>query len=185
MATVIIRPTGVSSSAGFTHGTNTPANSFDENNVTYAQQTGTTSYIQYTLADLDSGLSGATINSYTISAYGKGGRAGAFSADLHLIDGSDEVVASPETESWDGSLSTQTTTADTTQADGSALTYDYMNDCTLYFDPNHLGSFLYEIYVTVDYTEAGYENTVNGVTGVNVGKINGVGAVNINKVIGV
>ena len=187
MATVVLRPTSVISSTGWDTSTDVIANSFDEDNATYTRQNNTTWNAHYILGELDSGLSGATINSYTISAYAKGGRAGAFSADLHLIDDSDQNVASPETESWTGTLSTQTTTADTTKSDGSsALTYAYINGCTLYFDPNNQGAFLYEIYVTVDYTAAtGYGDIVNGVAVANIGKVNGVATANIGKVNGV
>ena len=187
MATVIIRPTSIATSAGFGHSTNTAAHSFDNDNATYAQQISSTAYMKYVLADLDAGLSGATINSYKISAYAKGGRAGAFSADLHLIDSSGQNVASPETETWGGSLSTQTTTAATTQYDGSALTYAYINGCLLYFDPNTQGAYLYEIYVTVDYTAApsGYGHIVNGVAAASIGKVDGVATADIEKVIGV
>ena len=175
MATVIIRPDAIVSNTGFNHGTNTAANSFDNDNATYAQQSSSTASLVYQLADLDAGLSGATINSYTISGYGKGGRAGAFSADLKLTDSSGADVASAETETWGGTLSTQTTTADTTQNDGSALTFAYINGCRLSFDPNNQGSFLYEIYVTVDYTAAsGYGHIVNGVATANIEKVIGV-----------
>ena len=181
MATVIIRPTSVSSSTGWPASGNVIANTFDEDNATYGQQVQSGCNALYVLADLDAGLSGATINSYTISGYAKGGRAGAFSADLHLIDSGGANVASPETETWSGTLSTQTTTADTTQNDGSALTFAYINGCTLYFDPNTQGAYLYEIYVTVDYT-LGYGNTVNGAAVANISK---VATADIEKVIGV
>ena len=119
-------------------------------------------------------LSGATINSFTISANAKAGRAGACSAELSLIHSSDGAFAA-ETESWTGTQSTQTTTARTTQQDGSsALTYAYINNCSIKINPNTQGITLYELYVTVDYTPGGYGNAVNGVATANISKVNGV-----------
>ena len=43
----------------------------------------------------------------------------------------------------------------------------------------------FELYVTVDYTEAGYGNTVNGVAAANISKVNGVATASIEKVNGV
>ena len=81
---------------------------------------------------------------------------------------------------------TQTTTARTTQQDGSsALTYTYINNCSVKIDPNTQGITLYELFVTVDYTPAGYGNTVNGVTSANIGKVNGVATASISKVNGI
>ena len=187
MATVVLRPTSVISSTGWDTSTDVIANSFDEDNATYTRQNNTTCNAHYILGDLDSGLSGATINSYTISAYAKGGRAGACSADLKLVDSGGSDVASAETESWTGTLSTQTTTAVTTQADGSsALTSAYIGGCSLNIVPNAQGMFLYEIYITVTYTPAtGYGNEVIGVAVANIDKVSGVATADIDKIIGV
>ena len=132
--------------------------------------------------DIDSG---ATINSFTISANGMAGRAGASTCALMLVHSSDGAFAS-ENESWGGTQTTQTTSARTTQQDGSsALTYAYINNCSVKIDPNTQGITLYELYVTVDYTPGGYGNTVNGVASANIGKVNGVATASISKVNGV
>ena len=184
MPTVVLRPTATVSQAGWN--TNPYPVSADNNPSTSATQNNVTCNWTATLADLDSGLSGATINSFTISASAKAGRAGATTCALMLVHSSDGAFAS-ENESWTGSISTQTTTARTTQQDGSsALTYAYINDCSVKIDPNTQGVQLYELYVTVDYTAATtYGNKVNGVNPASIGKVNGVATANISKVNGI
>tara|TARA_R100000152_G_C6758413_1_gene182283 strand:- start:352 stop:906 length:555 start_codon:yes stop_codon:yes gene_type:complete len=184
MATVILRPDATISQTGWNTdpfpvaADNNPSTSATQNNIN-CNWTGR-------LTDLDSGLSGATINSFTISAQAKAGRAGACNAVLSLIHDSDGAFAA-ETEAWSGSITTQTTTARTTQQDGSsALTYAYINDCSVKIDPNTQGIQLYELYITVDYTAAPtYGNIVNGVAAANIGKVNGVATADISKVNGV
>jgi hypothetical protein len=183
MATVVLRPTSTTSQTGWT--ANPYPNAADDNTATSVTQNNVTCNWTAVLADLDSGLSGATINSFTISANAKAGRAGASTCELSLIHDSDGAFAA-ENESWTGSQTTQTTTARTTQQDGSsALTYAYINNCSVKIDPNTQGIQLYELYVTVDYTPAGYGNTVNGVTSANIGKVNGVATASISKVNGI
>ena len=102
-----------------------------------------------------------------------------------LVHSSDGAFAS-ENESWTGSISTQTTTARTTQQDGSsALTYAYINNCSVKIDPNAQGITLYELFVTVDYTEAAYGNKVSGVNPSSIAKVNGIATANISKVNGI
>ena len=174
MPTVILRPTATVSQTGWN--TNPYPVSADNNPSTSATQNNVTCNWTATLADLDSGLSGATINSFTISASAKAGRAGATTCALMLVHSSDGAFAS-ENESWTGSTSTQTT---------SALTYAYINDCSVKIDPNTQGVQLYELYVTVDYTAATtYGNKVNGVNPASIGKVNGVATANISKVNGI
>ena len=183
MATVVLRPTSTTSYTGFN--ADPYPNAADNNTATKVDQNNITCNWTAVLEDLDSGLSGATINSFTISANAKAGRAGACSAELSLIHSSDGAFAA-ETESWTGTQSTQTTTARTTQQDGSsALTYAYINNCSIKINPNTQGITLYELYVTVDYTPGGYGNAVNGVASANIGKVNGVATANISKVNGV
>ena len=184
MATVILRPTSTVSYAGFN--ADPYPNAADDNTSTKVDQNNITCNWKAVLEDLDSSLSGATINSFTISANGKAGRAGASTCELSLVHPSDGVFAA-ENESWTGSQTTQTTTARTTQQDGSsALTYAYINDCSVKIVPNTQGITLYELYVTVDYTAAtGYGNAVNGVASANIGKVNGVATASISKVNGI
>ena len=183
MATVVLRPTSTTSQTGWS--ADPYPNAADDNTLTSVVQNNITCNWTAVLGDLDSGLSGATINSFTISSNGKAGRAGACNAVLSLIHSSDGAFAA-ETEHWTGTQNTQTTTARTTQQDGSsALTYTYINNCSVKIDPNTQGITLYELFVTVDYTPAGYGNTVNGVAAANIGKVNGVATASISKVNGI
>ena len=183
MATVRLRPSSTTSQTGWN--TDPYPNAADDNTSTSVVQNNVTCNWTAVLADLDSGLSGATINSFTISANGKAGRAGASTCALMLVHSSDGAFAS-ENESWSTSQTTQTTSARTTQQDGSsALTYAYINNCSVKIDPNSQGITLYELFVTIDYTEAGYSNKVNGVNSTSIGKVNGVATANISKVNGI
>ena len=184
MPTVILRPSSTTSQTGWN--TNPYPNAADNNTGTSVVQNNITCEWTAVLDDLDSSLSGATINSFTISANGKAGRAGSSTCALMLIHSSDGAFAS-ENESWNTSQTTQTTSARTTQQDGSsALTYTYINNCSVKIDPNTQGITLYELYVTVDYTAAsGYGNDVNGVAAASIGKVNGVATADISKVNGV
>ena len=183
MPTVVLRPSSTTSQTGWNIDPYPKA--ADNNTVTSVVQNSVTCNWTAVLDDLDSGLSGATINSFTISANGKAGRAGATTCALMLVHSSDGSFAS-EDESWSGTQSVQTTSARTTQQDGSsALPYAYINNCSVKIDPNTQGITLYELFVTVDYTEAGYANTVNEVASANIGKINGIAVANIEKVNGI
>ena len=183
MATVVLTPTSTISQTGWT--ADPYPNAADDNTVTNVSQSNVTCNWTAVLADLDSGLSGATINSFTISANGKAGRAGASTCALMLVHSSDGAFAS-ENESWNTSQTTQTTSARTTQQDGSsALTYAYINNCSVKIDPNTQGITLYELYVDVNYTPGGYGNTVNGVASANIEKVNGIATADIEKVNGI
>ena len=48
------------------------------------------------------------------------------------------------------------------------MTYAYINNCSVKIDPNNQGITLYELFVTVDYTAAGYGNKVNGVAAASI-----------------
>jgi hypothetical protein len=184
MPTVILRPSSTHSQTGWS--ADPYPNAADNNTSTKVDQNNVTCNWTANLDDLDSSLSGATINSFTISANGKAGRAGATTCALMLMHSTDGAFAS-ENESWTGSQTTQTTSARTTQQDGSsALTYAYINNCRVKIDPNTQGITLYELFVTVDYTAAsGYGNDVNGVAAASIGKINGVATASIEKVNGI
>ena len=183
MATVILRPTSTTSHTGWR--SDPILTAADNNTATGVAQNNVTCEWTAVLDDLDSSLSGATINSFTISANGKAGRAGATTCALMLVHSSDGAFAS-ENESWGGTQTTQTTSARTTQQDGSsALTYAYINNCSVKIDPNTQGITLYELYVDVDYTPGGYGNTVNGVASANIEKVNGIATADIEKVNGI
>ena len=185
MATTIIRPTSTTSQAGWAV-SNIHTIIGDNDGATGVAQNNTTCNFTGVLADLDSGLSGATINNFTISLLAAAGRAGASTVEMSLVHSSDGAFAA-ENESFTGSKSTQTTSARTTQQDGSsALTFAYINNCSVKIEPNTQGTTAFELFVTVDYTAAsGYGNTVNGVASANIAKVDGVETANIEKVIGV
>ena len=184
MATVILRPNTIGgTTTGWHSGTLSYIN--DANDSTSWVQNNSTCLFRGGLDNLDSSLGGATINSFTISGRGVAGRAGSSSAVMSLIHSSDGAFAA-ETENYSGSNSTETTTAKTTQQDGSsALTFAYINNCEVSFDPDGAGTTLLDLWVTVDYTAAaGYANTVNGVAPANINTVKGVAKANISKVNG-
>ncbi len=182
MATAILRPSSTTSYTGWR--ADPILTAADNNTSTGVDQSRTTCNWTAVLADLDSSLSGATINSFTISANAKAGRAGASTAIINLVHSSDGAFGGGA-ESWTGSQTTQTTSSRTTQQDGSsALTYAYINDCSVIISPNPQGLTLYELYVTVDYTEAGYSNKVLGIAAANISKIIGKAKSTINKMAG-
>tara|TARA_R100001377_G_scaffold84627_1_gene68610 strand:+ start:862 stop:1410 length:549 start_codon:yes stop_codon:yes gene_type:complete len=150
MATTILRPDSTTSETGW-NASNIHLIIGDENAATGPTQNSTTCNWTGTLSDLDGSLSGATINSFTISLTGKAGRAGASTVAMIMVHSSDGPFAS-ENESFSGGASTETTSARTTQQDGSsALTFTYINDCSLKMDPNTQGIQVFEYFVTVDY----------------------------------
>ena len=182
MATVILRPSSTTFHTGWRSDPVLVA--ADKNTSTGVDQSRTTCSWAAVLDDLDSSLSGATINSFTISANAKAGRAGASTAIINLSHSSDGAFGGGS-ESWTGSQTTQTTSSRTTQQDGSsAITYPYINDCSVIISPNTQGVTLYELYVTVDYTEAGYSNKVLGIAAANISKIIGKAKSTINKMAG-
>ena len=185
MATVILRPSSIGAST--TGWALSPAVSEinDNDDSTYWMQNHAICYYHGALDDLDSSLSGATINSFTISGRAAGGKRGASDAQMSLIHSTDGIFAT-ETENFPNTgITTRTTTSRTTQQDGSsALTYAYINACEVVFNPDPAGITLYDVWVTVDYTAAGYANTVNGVAPANINTVKGVATANISKVNG-
>ena len=184
MPTVVLRPASTTSQTGWV--ADPILTAADGNLTTGIAQNNVTCNWTAVLDDLDSGLSGATINNFTISLRGNAGRAGASTVTLSLVHSSDGEFAG-EAESWTGSVSIETTSARTTQQDGSsALTFAYINNCSVKIAPNSQGITIEELYVTVDYTEAsGYGHATLGVASANIASVKGVATANISKVIGV
>jgi hypothetical protein len=105
---------------------------------------------------------------------------------MSLIHSSDGEFA-VEHENWTGTGTTETTTAVNKQQDGSsALTYAYINNCSVKIDPNTQGITLYELYVTVDYTATapGYSHNIMGLAAASIGKVNSLATANIGKISG-
>jgi hypothetical protein len=172
MATVILRPTSTTTETGWTvFNMHTVLGDNDAN--TGGLQNNTTCNFTGVLADLESGLSGATINNFTISLTGKAGRAGAATVTMSLVHSSDGVFAS-EDESFGDITTTETTSERTTQQDGSShLSYSYINNCSVRIAPNNQGITAYELFVTVDFTPgaAGKINIQNGKIELKEGRI--------------
>ena len=185
MATVILRPSSVGASTTGWNST-TLSNINDDDDSTFWVQNTALTYYHGNLDDLDSSLSGATINSFTISGRAAGGKRGAADAQMSLIHSTDGIFATENENFPNTGITTRTTTSRTTQQDGSsALTYAYINACEVVFNPDPAGISLYDVWVTVDYTAAaGYGHIVNGVAAANIGKVNGVETADIDKVIG-
>jgi hypothetical protein len=184
MATVVLRPTSTTSQTGWS--ADPYPNAADDDTGTSVSQNSTTCDWIAVLEDLNGSLSGATINSFTISANGKAGRAGAAVAAMSLIHSSDGEFAI-EHENWTTTQNTQTTAAVNKQQDGSsALTYAYINNCSVRIDPNTQGITLYELYVTVDYTATapGYSHNIMGLAAASIGKVNSLATANIGKISG-
>ena len=187
MPSNIIRPVAASSSTGWQTSGNVIANSFDADNATYAQQSNVTCNATYTFGQQEAGIEEAAREgtlSVTISAHAKGGRVATTSAALKLIDSTGSDVAAAETESWGTTLSTQTTTAITTQAGGSApLTLGYIHNCTLNIVPDGNGIFLHEIFITISY-DLKYMAKVNSVTDGDISKVSGTTNANMAEING-
>ena len=184
MATVILRPSSIGgSTTGWNSTTLSDIN--DNNDATSWTQNNITCFYHGALDDLDSSLSGATINNFTITLLAAAGRAGASTVEMSLVHSSDGAFAA-ENESFTGSKSTQTTSARTTQQDGSsALTFAYINNCSVKIEPNNQGTTVKEVYVTVTYPDTGYGNNVNSVAAANIGEVNDVATADIEKIISV
>ena len=173
MATTILRPDATTSHAGWN--TTTPhVNLGDNDSSTTVLQNRQTCNFTGRLEDIAAGLSGATINSFTISLEAAAGRSGSSTVAMSLVHSSDGAFAS-ETESFTGTSSTQTTSAFSTQQDGSsALTIAYINACEVKIIPSIHGTTAKELFVTVDYTAAAVVamGKVSGVTDSNISKVN-------------
>ena len=186
MATTILRPDATNSHAGWN--TTTPhVNLGDNDSSTTVIQNRQACNFTGRLQDLAGGLSGATINSFTISLEAAAGRGGSSTVAMSLVHSSDGAFAS-ETESFVSASSTQTTSAFSTQQDGSsALTFAYINACEVKIVPSIHGTTGKELFVTVDYTAAAVVamGKVNGVTDGNIAKVDGVTNANMAKIIGI
>ena len=167
MPTAIIRPNGTTSQQGW-GASNIHTIIGDNNASTVVDQTSTLCDWKGPLSDLDASLSGATINSMTISMQGEPGRAGASTVTFVYIAG-DGTTFGSEAENFTGGDQTVTTSARTTQDDGSsALTYTFINAMSLSVVPNNQGITAKEVFITVDYTVAvlpklTYDTTVNNI----------------------
>ena len=184
MATVIIRPINTLSQAGWD---TSPMHGVlgDNDASTGGIQNSTTCNASFKLGDLDASLSGVTINSMTITLRGQAGRTGSTTCAMAYLE-SEAAVFGTETESFTGSTSEETTTARTTQRNGSsALTYAYINAMGVKITPATSGISAFELFVTVDYTPAGYTHDIMGVDSGDIEKVIGVATADIGKIIGV
>ena len=181
MATVIIRPINTLSQTGWD---TSPMHGVlgDNDASTGGIQNSTTCNASFKLADLDASLSGVTINSMTITLRGQAGRTGSTTCAMAYLE-SEAAVFGTETESFTGSTSEETTTARTTQRNGSsALTNAYINAMGVKIPPATSGISAFELFVTVDYTPAGYSHDVSGLAAASIAEVNTVATANIAKI---
>tara|TARA_R110002012_G_scaffold293885_1_gene489720 strand:- start:18 stop:575 length:558 start_codon:yes stop_codon:yes gene_type:complete len=185
MPTVIIRPTSTTSQSGWNQ-SNIHTLIGDNNNATGVTQNSTTCNFTGELDNLDAALNTATINNFTITLRAVAGRSGASTVNLNAIDSGGSSY-SGENKSYTGLTTTQTTSAITTQVDGSALTPTYINNLSVKIEPNIQGTTAYELFLTIDYTaQASYTTaSIKGISPANILKINGVSKNNVEKVVGV
>ena len=187
MATIVLRPDNTTSETGWDSST---IHDIIGDNDTGTSTTQNQSTCNFTgrLENLTATLSSATINSVTISLTASPGRRGTATAVLSLVHPSDGAFIA-ETESYSSGTTTETTTARTTQQDGSsALTFAYINDCEVKIAPDGQGITAIELFVTVDYTQIPIIANiakVMGVESVDIAKVNSIDATDIEKVIGI
>ena len=152
MPTVTLIPTSTVSQTGWASSNihtilDDDSNSVAQNNIT----------VNFTgdVEDLDSSLSGATINSVKVTFKAARTNKGNTTAAILLRDDSGSNIIS-ETLSYTDASNPESleTSAVTTQADGStALTFSYINDISLLrITPATTGIVAHHLFVTVDYT---------------------------------
>lgn len=151
MPTVTLIPTSTTSQTGW------PSSNIhtilDDNTNTVTQNASTCNFTG-PMEDLDSSLSGATINSVKVTFTAQRGGKGDNACVVALIDNAGSNVVS-ETLNYNDVSNPQTleTSAVTTQADGStALTFSYINGCSLHIHPNIAAITANHLFATVDYT---------------------------------
>ena len=151
MPTVTLIPTSTVSETGWASSNihtilDDDSNSVAQNNIT----------VNFTgdVEDLDSSLSGATINSVKVTFKAQRGSKGNTTSVVALRDsGGSDVVS--ETLSYTDASNPESleTSAVTTQSDGSTpLTFSYINGCRLFINPASTGITAFHLFATVDYT---------------------------------
>ena len=155
MATVTLIPTSTTSETGWA--SSNIHTILDDDSSTVAQNNNTCNW-NGNIEDLDSSLSGATINSVKVTFKAARTNKGNTTADILLRDDSGSNIIAETLSYTDASFNPESleTSAVTTQADGStALTFSYINDISLLrITPATTGITAHHLFVTVDYTAA-------------------------------
>ena len=194
MATVVLRPTSEAASPG--NWNNEAGSGFDvakindEDNSTYVYNAASNQAFSVHMDDT-SGLSGATFNSFVVSAIFQkhGGRGANATFQVNIGDASGISTFGSIADSVFDTANTSPTTINATAINfGGSVSDSDVDDMRLLISTtNGCQARIFELFVTVDFTAAasGYGNKVNSVASGNIGKIDGVSTANIEKVIGV
>ena len=151
MPTVTLVPTATHAETGWASSNIHTILDDDSNSVA---QTNSTCNFTGIVEDLDSSLSGATINSVKVTFKAQRGAKGNTTATVRLIDsGAGNAISEILSYTDASNPESLETSAVTTQSDGStALTFSYINDAILRLTPASTGITAYHLFVTVDYT---------------------------------
>ena len=186
MPTQILRPDATTSQTGMNPASNIHTVIGDNDDSTNAFQNAATANYTCTFANTI-GLSGATIDKFVFSFRAKQDRRAGAVVVVQLQGTSGAY--SNFTLGGSGFTTTLTTfdSSDfTTQDDGStALDASYLDGLRVLITPNNIGHRVTEMFITVTYQEAGYGNTVAGVSNSNISEIVGIDTANISQVAGV
>ena len=191
MATVILRPSSTISAGSFDNDSGSGFNQAiiaDSDNSTYVFNTAANQSFAVHM-DNTSGLSGATFNNFVVTAIFQkhGGRGADGSFEVEIGDASSTTTFGSISDTTFVTTNTTATTISATAINfGGSVSSSDVDDMRLSVTTTDSSQVrFFELYVTVDYTEAGYGNTVNGVAAANISKVNGVATASIEKVNGV
>jgi hypothetical protein len=153
MATVTLVPTSTTSEAGWA--SSNIHTILDDDSSTVAQNSAVCDW-QGVPEDLDSSLSGATINSVKVTFKAqRGGKGNTTAGITYRTTAGDNIII--ETLSYTDASNPESleTATVTTQHDGAtALTFSYINDTVLRITPASTGITAHHLFITVDYTAA-------------------------------
>jgi hypothetical protein len=187
MATEIIRPDGTTSQFGFTPLSNVHTVLKDQTDATFAQQVQSSAGFIVTFANPTS-LSGATVNSWTISIRASQDRRPNPQGLFRVGDGTAAYagITMPPTGVYAASPTTYTSAAVTKKQDGvSNLDASYFDNFDVRYDANTDGQKVYEIFLTIDYTPGGYGHQILDVGSANIDRVINVTSANIDSIIDV
>lgn len=191
MATVVLRPSSTTASGNFSDeaasGSFGHAKINDSDNSTYVFNTSANQTFAVHLDDT-SGLSGATFNSFVVTAifqkHGGRGADGTFEVDIG--DGSSSTTFGAIADTvFDTSNSSATTISATAINFGGSVSDSDVDDMRLKVTTtDNTQVRFFELFVTIDYTAAASAtvHSVNGVAEANIATIKGVAHANIAEV---
>ena len=193
MATVVLQPSSAISSGNFNNESGSGfdvAKINDSSNSTYVYNSTANQSFTVHMGDT-SGLSGATFNSFVVTAVFQkhGGRGADASFEVSIGDSSSATTfGSVSDTTFVTTNATATTINSSAIAFGGSVSDSDVDDMriTVTTTDNTQVRF-FQLYVTVDYTVApsGYGHEVNNVASASIAKVKGVATASIGKVIGV